>query len=225
MSRAIQLLGKCYSASLAKAYLHLLLEFIATLDDVFSRPLIIKYSHQADVPLQTLKDGFDNSKRTEQSLRLTQSGWWDELWVCMQSYMFIGCSIFKEGSDLDIEIYQRHSRRQKILTLGHASGDKFLCKANIKFDDLWKHLALESQKTTRWELIFALIASNILSAPQPTSRWISLMQFQYSSSGSLLRYALDRFQHEDSLLKFNRRLMTVTWAHYMPSQEHHGHFE
>ena len=154
MSRAIQLLSKCYSASLAKAYLHLLSEFIATLDDVFPRPLIIKYSH--------FKDGFDNSKRTEQRSRLAQSGWWDELWVCMQSYMFIGCSIFKEGSGLNIEIYQRHSRRRKILTLGHASEDKFLCKANIKFDDLWKHLASESQKTTRCELIFALIASNIL---------------------------------------------------------------
>ena len=119
-------------------------------------------------------------------------------------------SIFKEGSNLDIEIYKRHSRRRKILTLGHASEDEFLCKVNIKFDDLWKHLVSESQKTKKCEFIFALIASDILRAPQPTSRSISLMQFQDCSSGSLLRYALDRFQHEDSLPKFNHRLMSVT---------------
>jgi len=54
------------------AYLHLLSEFIGRLDDGFPRPLVVKYSHKADAPLQTLKN---NLKRTEQTLRLARNGW------------------------------------------------------------------------------------------------------------------------------------------------------
>jgi len=80
MARAIRVLSKCYSAPIGSinpsvGLLHLLSEFIAQLDDGFARPLIIKYSHLADVPLQTLKDRFNNKKRTEQSLSLAQNGW------------------------------------------------------------------------------------------------------------------------------------------------------
>ena len=87
----------------------------------------------------------------------------------MQSYILMRCSIFEEGNDLNIEIYKKHSLRQEIKTFGRASQDELLCKASILFDDLWKHLS-ESQKEAKCELVFALIASNILRVPQQTSR-------------------------------------------------------
>ena len=88
----------------------------------------------------------------------------------MQSYILMWCSIFEEGNDLNIEIYKKHSRRLKIITFGRVSEDELLCKASIGFDDLWKHLVSESQKEAKCELVFALIASNILRVPQQTSR-------------------------------------------------------
>ena len=55
------------------AYLHLLSEFIGRLDDGSLQPLVVKYSHKADAPLQTLKN---NLKRAdEQTLRLARNGW------------------------------------------------------------------------------------------------------------------------------------------------------
>jgi len=57
------------------AYLHSLSEFIVKLDDGFPQRLVVKYSHKADAPLQTLKNKVDNRKRDEQTLRLAQSGW------------------------------------------------------------------------------------------------------------------------------------------------------
>jgi len=88
----------------------------------------------------------------------------------MQSYILMRCSIFEEGNDLNIEIYKKHYQRLKIITFGHVSQDELLCKASIRFDSLWKHLVSESQKEAKCELVFALIASNILRVPQPTSR-------------------------------------------------------
>ena len=87
----------------------------------------------------------------------------------MQSYIFIRWGIFERGSDLKIEIY-RESVWRIITTLGRTSAGALLCRVNIKFDDLWKHLVSESQKTIKCELVFAPIASDILTAPQPTSR-------------------------------------------------------
>jgi len=57
------------------AYLHSLSEFIVKLDDGSSQTLVVKYSHEADAPLQTLKNKVDNRRRDEQTLRLAQSGW------------------------------------------------------------------------------------------------------------------------------------------------------
>jgi len=211
MKRAIRVLGKCYSAPSAQPISGLSAftsEFIGQLHDRFSRRLIIKYSHQAD--FLTLENRLNNSKRTEQSLTLAQS-WWDEFSVYTQPHVFIWCSIFEQGADLTIKLY-KESRRRKLLTLGRASEGDLLCQVSVKFDDLWKHLVSESQKTTKCELIFVSIASDILTAPQRSSRWISMMQFQGCISGSSLRYALNRFQHENSLFTFNQRLMTVTWA-------------
>jgi len=86
-------------------------------------------------------------------------------WMPMQSYMLMRRSIVKEGSDLNIEIYKKRSRWRKTIPLECTSEDNVLCKATIKFDDLWKHLVLESQKESRCELIFVSIASNILKIP------------------------------------------------------------
>ena len=81
VKRTIQVLGKYFIDPIDSLVdlLHLLSEFIGIVDDKVSRPLIIKYSPKMNVPLQTLKHRFDNSKRTEQKLKLGQSGWWDEL--------------------------------------------------------------------------------------------------------------------------------------------------
>jgi len=84
-------------------------------------------------------------------------------------YIFIRCSIVKEGSDLDIEIY-KESRRRKIITLGRAPQGNLLCKASIKFDDLWEHLVLELQKEIKCELILVSIAYGRLKIPQQTSQ-------------------------------------------------------
>jgi len=92
----------------------------------------------------------------------------------MQPYMFMQHSIIKEGGDLNIEIH-KESRRRKIITLGRISEGDLLCEVNIKFDVLWKHLVLESQKESKCELIFALIGSNMLKIPQQTSQWNSVM--------------------------------------------------
>ena len=95
-------------------------------------------------------------------------------WMPMQPYMFMQHSIIKEGGDLNIEIH-KESRRRKIITLGRISEGDLLCEVNIKFDVLWKHLVLESQKESKCELIFALIGSNMLKIPQQTSQWNSVM--------------------------------------------------
>ena len=52
----------------------LLPEFIGELKDELQRPLIVKYSDKADSSLQSLKKKLDNSIRTKQHLKLTQSG-------------------------------------------------------------------------------------------------------------------------------------------------------
>ena len=76
--------------------------------------------------------------------------------MCMQSYILMWCSIFEEGNDLNIEIYKKHSLQLEIKTFRHALQDEFLCKASIRFDDLWKHLVSELQKEEKCELAFVL---------------------------------------------------------------------
>ena len=81
VKRAIRVLGKYYIDPIDSSVdlLHLLSEFIGIVDDKVSRPLIIKYSPKTNAPLQTLKHRFNNRKRTEQKLKLGQSGRWDKL--------------------------------------------------------------------------------------------------------------------------------------------------
>ena len=45
------------------------------------------------------------------------------------------CSILKQGNDLNIKMRGKHSKRQKILSLGYISKDDLSCKADIQFDD------------------------------------------------------------------------------------------
>jgi len=78
VKRAIRVLGKYYIDPIGSSVdlLHLLSEFTGIVDDKkVSRPLIVKYSQNMNVPLQTLEHKFDNRKRTEQKLKLGQSGW------------------------------------------------------------------------------------------------------------------------------------------------------
>jgi len=156
MTQTIRVLGKCYSAPSAQpisGWSAFASDFIGQLDEQFPRQLIVKYAHQAD--FLTLKNRLDNNKRTEQSLVLAQT-WWDELFVCTQSHIFIQCSIFEHESDLTIKIYKK-SQRRRIVTFGRAPEGDILCQVSIKFDDLWKYLVSESQKTRKCELILALL--------------------------------------------------------------------
>ena len=128
--------------------------------------------------------------------------------------MFMRRSIFKGGSDLNIEIHQKRSRRQKAHPFRRPS--QHLFTTTIKFDDLWKHLVLESQKASKCGFIFSSIASDMLKIPKQTSRWNLVIQCRDFSSGLMLKYVFDHYQYLDSLLKCNCRPMAVIcgpWMH------------
>jgi len=73
-------------------------------------------------------------------------------------------SMLVEGSELNIEIHKKNSRRWKIFTRERGSEEGPMCKAHIKFDDLRKHLF--SKTGTDRELIFTSIAPNLIRGPQ-----------------------------------------------------------
>jgi len=54
--------------------LDFLLEFIGELKDELKRPLVVKYSDNADSPLQSLEQKLENSIGIKQHLKLTESG-------------------------------------------------------------------------------------------------------------------------------------------------------
>jgi len=54
--------------------LHFLPEFIGELKDKLKRPLVVKYSDQADSPLQDLEQKLENNTGIKQHLKLTESG-------------------------------------------------------------------------------------------------------------------------------------------------------
>ena len=136
-------------------------------------------------------------------------------WMSMQPSIFMWRSIVKEGSDLNIEIHKKRSWLQKANLFKRTSQYNVLCKATIKFDDLWKHLVLESQKGSKCGFIFTSIASDMLKIPKQTSQWNSVMQCQYFSSGSTLKHVFDHYQYLDSLLKCNCRPMAVIYGPWM----------
>jgi len=82
--------------------------------------------------------------------------------------MFMWGSMLVEGSELNIEIHKKHSRRREILMLGRTPKEELMCKVSIRFDDLWKHLS--SGTETSCEGIFTLIIPNLLRGPQRNSR-------------------------------------------------------
>jgi len=49
--------------------------------------------------------------------------------------------------------------------------DDLMGKVNIKFDDLWQHLASQTQTEIKCERISELITPNLHRAPQRTSKW------------------------------------------------------
>jgi len=106
----------------------------------------------------------------------------------MQSYMFMWCRRFQEGSNLNIEIHECF-RRPKIFRSKNISQDNLLCKVSVKFNDLWEHLVSEAQQETSCELIFASFISHLLRVPQRTSRRSSLILFQGYNFGLSPRYA------------------------------------
>jgi len=127
--------------------------------------------------------------------------------------MFMRRSIFKGGSDLNIEIHQERSWRQKANLFRRTS--QHLYKTTIKFDDLWKYLVLESQKESKCGFIFASITSDMLKIPKQTS-WCNLvMQCRDFSSGSTLKYVFDHYQYLNSLLKCDCRPMAVIYGPWM----------
>jgi len=81
--------------------------------------------------------------------------------VLEQSYMLMWRSMLAEGSELNIEIRKKYSRRQKILT---GSEEGSMPKANIKFDNLQKHLSYRTG--TNREGIFTSISPDLLIGPQ-----------------------------------------------------------
>jgi len=76
MIRVIRIVGATLSHQLcwSTISLHFLTEFIGELKDGFQRPLVVNYSDKADNPLQILEEKLDKRVRTQQHLKLTQSG-------------------------------------------------------------------------------------------------------------------------------------------------------
>jgi len=77
MVQVIRILGECHivpSALLIRDLITFLPEFIGELKDESQRPLVVKYSDKVDSPLQNLEAKLNNEVRTQQHLKLTQSG-------------------------------------------------------------------------------------------------------------------------------------------------------
>jgi len=65
--------------------------------------------------------------------------------VLEPSHELMWCSMLVEGSELNIEIHKKHFQRQKIWMLGRTSKEELMCKASIRFDDLWKHVSSRTE--------------------------------------------------------------------------------
>ena len=72
----------------------------------------------------------------------------------MQSSIFMSSRILHEGSNLNIEILE-YFQWPKFFRPKNISRNDLLCKANVRFDDLWEHLVSQAQQETNCELIFA----------------------------------------------------------------------
>ena len=63
------------------------------------------------------------------------------------------CSMLVEGSELNIEIHKKHSHRWRKLIREPGSEEGPIRKANIKFDDLRKHLSSRTRTNRGWKFI------------------------------------------------------------------------
>ena len=102
--------------------------------------------------------------------------------------MFMWCSMLVEGSELNIEIHKKHSQLWKKLIREPGSGEEPVPKANIKFDDLRKHLS--SRTGTNREIIFTLIAPSLSRGPQQISRCNLIIRSKNYNCGWSSRYAI-----------------------------------
>jgi len=80
--------------------------------------------------------------------------------------MLMWCSMLTEGSELNVDIHKQYSRGQKIWMLGRTSKEEPMCKASIRFDDLWKHV---SSAEINCEWISTSIIPSLLRGPQQNS--------------------------------------------------------
>jgi len=78
--------------------------------------------------------------------------------------MFMWRSMLAEGNEMSIEIHKKRLQRRKILTRELGSEEGSMPKANIKFDDLRKHLS--SRTGTNREGIFTSISPDLLIGHQ-----------------------------------------------------------
>ena len=84
--------------------------------------------------------------------------------VLEQSYMFMWRSMLAEGNEMSIEIHNKRLQRRKILTRELGSEEGSMPKANIKFDDLRRHLS--SRTGTNREGIFTSTSPDLLIGHQ-----------------------------------------------------------
>jgi len=77
--------------------------------------------------------------------------------------MFMWFSMLVEGSELDIELHKKHFKIWKKLTREPGSEEGPMPKANIKFDDLQKHLSSRTGTNRGW--IFTLITPGLFRGP------------------------------------------------------------
>ena len=73
------------------------------------------------------------------------------------------CSMLVEGSELNIEMHKKHFQRWKKLIREPGPKEGPMCKVNIKFDDLWKHLS--SGTGTNCKEIFTSISLDSRRGP------------------------------------------------------------
>ena len=81
--------------------------------------------------------------------------------------MLMWCSMLAEGSELNVDIHKQYSQGQKIRMLRRTSKEEPMCKASVRFDDLWKHVS--SGAETNCEQISTSIIPSLLRGPQQNS--------------------------------------------------------
>ena len=102
--------------------------------------------------------------------------------------MFMWCSMLVEESELNIEIHKKHSQLWKKLIREPGSGEEPMPKANIKFDNLRKHLS--SRTGTNREIISTLIAPSLSRGPQQISRCNLMIRSKNYNCGWSSRYVI-----------------------------------